>query len=212
GPAEIKDVYFLTPLRMKDDEVSEVRLVLDKGDDGYEFYVASKTVSESPDQPVWQKHAMGKIRALAAGPVLGPSLREIIGRCAREDLILGDEDFFDRDLGPRWNSIRRVYRGTNELLALIELPADFSADLLAFALHPALMDRAAGVGFLFLVKSGSSYIPFSYESLKVMGTLPNRFFVHSRYREDADPTNEMTTFDITIMAEDGPVLVEVEGF
>src|SRR5438132_8542549 len=74
------------------------------------------------------------------------------------------------------------------------------------------MDRAAGVGFLFLVKSGSSYIPFSYESLKVMGTLPNRFFVHSRYREDADPTNEMTTFDITIMAEDGPVLVEVEGF
>ena len=212
GPVELSDVYFFTPLSMKDDEASDVRLVLERDGDGYDFYVDSAPTDGASQDSNRHRHVIGKIAALASAPTRKVDVGQLIGRCRRRDILLTEDDFFDEDLGPRWQSMKRVYLGDNELVALTELPDEYAGELADFGLYPALMDRAAGYGIMFLVERESGYLPFSYQRLRVHGALPKRLYVHATGREDADPNKETTSFDIQILAEDGTVLVEVEGF
>lgn len=214
GSVEIRDAYFMTPLLMKDDATSEVRLVLERNGEGdsYEFYVESAPADETSSASAWHRHVIGKIASLRGTPPRWVDLGGLIKECSRADILLTDEDCFDADLGPRWQSMKRVFLGDNELVALMELPDEYAGELENFVIHPALMDRAAGFGILFLVERESSYLPFSYHRMRVYSALQQRFYVHSKGRGDSDPNKETISFDIEIIAEDGTLLIEIDNF
>lgn len=211
GPIELSDVYFLTPMRMKDDEASEVRLVFERAGEGYDFYVESAPAAAA-ESAAWLRHVIGKIAARPAAEPRRLDIASLIAECGRKELRLTEENFFDENLGPRWQCANRVYLGEKKLLAELRLSDEYSDDLQQFRLHPSLLDRAAGIGVLFLVERQSGYLPFSYGRLRLHAPLQQRIYIYSRGGEDPATNAETTAFDVDIIAEDGTVLAEIQKF
>lgn len=72
----------------------------------------------------------------------------------------------------RWKNLRQVSYGENEVLAMLELPEQFSDDLDNFTLHPALMDLATSAGLPLVdgyETSTDFYVPLSYKRVQVHG-------------------------------------------
>ena len=111
--------------------------------------------------------------------------------------------------GPRWHSLKWVKLGNGAGLALLELPSEFAADIATHGLHPALLDLATS--FLRLFKAEGSYLPLSYGALKIITSLPARFYSYARYREAPD-NGPTLSFDVTLLDEKGSVLAEIEAF
>jgi len=209
GPVEIGDVYFLTPLRVQDDEAREVRLVLERAGEGYDFHVESAPATGAAE---WVRHVIGKIAACPAEPARRIDIAGLIAECGRDELRLTEENFFDESLGPRWQCANHVHRGEDRLLAELRLADEYSGDLEHFHLHPALLDRAAGIGLLFLVERSSSYLPFGYGKLRLYEPLRQRVYISSKGGADPATDGETTAFDVDILAEDGTLLAQIHKF
>jgi acyl transferase domain-containing protein len=174
---EINQAFFLAPLGLRDDETREVRTLLEKDGDGYQFRIIGELPSENGSEPVWQDYAIGEISFTQSEPPRQHDLEALRARCSKQEIAITDEYEMDPDLGPRWQSLQRVYLGENELLAALEVPDEFAADFAQFKLHPALLDRATGTAKHYLVRGGH-YLPMSYKRLSVKRPLPKKIFAH----------------------------------
>jgi len=114
-------------------------------------------------------------------------------------------------LGPRWRNVREhaFPSGGNgdEKVLTIQLPDAFAADLADYPLHPAMLDTALSSARD--PKRDGLVLPFMYRSLVVHGPLPARLYSHIVRRSGTD---RLVVADITIVAPDGQVVVECEGF
>ncbi|HEX5834250.1 MAG TPA: SDR family NAD(P)-dependent oxidoreductase, partial [Pyrinomonadaceae bacterium] len=209
---QLKDVFFLTPMSIKDDEKREVRFVLERnGGDGFKFSVSSKPLLRTGADAKWQEHAIGQV---ASAPQQSPGrydIDELIGRCNVREVFVADEER-DPDLGPRWQNIKKVYIGHGEILVLFELDEVFAADLQHFKLHPSLLDRAAGTGMIYFENIEGLYLPLSYKRLTMKRPLPRKIYALIRNHEEENSKKETVTFDVTIMDAEGNELVEIDEF
>ena len=211
GTLEIRDAFFLAPLALRDDEIREVRILIDEAGGEYSYKVVSKpSVAENGEADEWQPFSIGKLSYVAADPPARQDLKSIIERCNRREIVIRDDDEIDPDLGPRWQSLQRVYLGDKELLATLELPEMFAGDMDYLKLHPALLDRATGTAKHYLVNEGH-YLPMGYKRLRLKGPLPRRIHAYIRAK-DSGSRNETITFDITLFDEDGVERVVIDSF
>ena len=204
---ELRDVYFLNIFRLGDGEMKEAHTILERNGDGFKFVVRSRTGAEDG---AWQEHAIGKVGQAAQGTTQRHDLRAILERCGRE-VNLAERGVVANGLGPRWESLKAVHVGTDELLALIELPEEFSADLDKYKLHPAIMDVVTGVAKQYL-GDGDSYLPLSYKRVSIHAPLSRRLYGHARAGVGNQQRTELLTFDVVIMDEQGRELVEIKEF
>ncbi|HVR99226.1 MAG TPA: SDR family NAD(P)-dependent oxidoreductase [Thermoanaerobaculia bacterium] len=206
--AEIRDVFFLSPLMVKGDEPRELRVVLTKTGEAWDFRVSSRVEGAGDDS--WQEHAMGKVAAAVPAP-RRLDLAEIGARCAEErkvdGRVLNDESYLVY-WGDRWQSLQTVHLGDGEALALLELPAAFAADLDSYKLHPALLDIATALTGMF---EEDNHLPLSYSRLTFVRPLPARFYSWVRRRDDRAGGGVIAS-DVTLVDESGEVLVDIEGF
>jgi aryl carrier-like protein len=107
--------------------------------------------------------------------------------------------------------LKSLYLGADELLALIELPEEFSADLENYKLHPGIIDVVTGAAKYYL-SNGASYLPLSYKKVSMHAPLSQRLYAHARAGVDNQQGKEVLTFDAVIMDEQGRELVNIEGF
>jgi amino acid adenylation domain-containing protein/non-ribosomal peptide synthase protein (TIGR01720 family) len=210
GPAEIHDVFFLTPVRLREDEEREMRLTLDPRGEGFGFEVASRTGAAGA---AWETAMTGQIRPLAAPPSRPRhDLAAIRARCTRQ-LLASVEDELLEDLGPRWQTVQQVHVGDREVLGALELPPALAGDLEHFRLHPALLDRAAGLGEQFLVDLEQGfYLPLSYQSLRLWAPLGRKLFGHVRLGDEDFARRETISFDAVILDEEGLELAAITGY
>jgi phthiocerol/phenolphthiocerol synthesis type-I polyketide synthase E len=207
---EIRDAFFLAPLAVRDDEKRETRIVVEKDEDGFRYTVSSKTISDDGDGANWQEHSIGNIGFVDPEPPERHDIKQIIARCDAREEIITDESERDPDLGPRWDSLQRVYVGDDELLAILELSEEFSADFETLKLHPALLDRGTGTAKHYLASDGY-YLPMSYHRLRVKAPLPRKIYVYVKQR-DKYSKKETISFDFVIMDENGLECVDIQGF
>jgi acyl transferase domain-containing protein len=211
GTLEIRDAFFLAPLALRDDETREVRILIDEDDGEFSFKVVSKPIAaENGASEEWQPFSIGKIGYVASDPPARTDLQSIIDRCNRKEVVIRDDDEIDPDLGPRWQSLQRVYLGDKELLATLELPEMFQGDMDHLKLHPALLDRATGTAKHYLVNEGH-YLPMGYKRLRLKGPLPRRIHAYIRSKDNGT-RNETINFDITLFDEEGVERVVIENF
>jgi acyl transferase domain-containing protein/aryl carrier-like protein len=201
---ELSDFYFLNIFRLGDSEVKAAHTLLEKNGSGFRFIVRSKA---NPEDDAWQEHAVGKITKAVPGTIQTHDLGAILERCGTE---VKDRDVAS-DLGPRWQNLQSLHLGTDELLAFIELPEEFSADLEKYKLHPAIIDVVTGVAKHYL-SDGGSYLPLSYKKVSVHGPLPRRLYSHARARIENQQRKEVLSFDVVIMDEQGRELVNIQEF
>ena len=201
---ELQDIFFLAPLRVPEDESREVRITLEKDGDGYRWTASSQHGEAKPTN-----HVMGRARITDA--LRSPrtvDLEEIRARCNRKEPVSFEVEH-EEDLGPRWRTVKNIHLGHNELLLVMEMPSEFSADFEKLKMHPALLDRASGMAKGSLGERGF-YLPLGYKTLRIHGELPAKLYSHARYREAESPDRETMLFDYTLIDEQGRVLLEAE--
>ncbi|MCA9916753.1 MAG: SDR family NAD(P)-dependent oxidoreductase [Anaerolineales bacterium] len=215
GSVEIQDLFFLTPLEVLADETREVRVALEKNGRGYGFTVTSRAADFT-----WQEHVRGKVMNGRSVPPEPQNIQDIAARCNRRELRFAPLEQETRqeaflDFGPRWKNLRQVCYGADEALASLELPEQFNDDLDSYALHPALLDLATSAGLPLLEgyeTRDDFYVPLSYKNVRVLGALPRHILSHVRFSKNGRHNPEIPAFDVTIMDENGRVLVEIQEF
>jgi acyl transferase domain-containing protein/thioesterase domain-containing protein/ubiquinone/menaquinone biosynthesis C-methylase UbiE len=209
GVIDIKEVYFLAPLMLEENEEKEVHTILTKRENGVEFVISSQSNSE-----IWQEHARGQIATNMDHAELSEKneLKALEEKCQEQEIAFSQDTLTSSvgfiEFGPRWNNLKQIKFGQNQGLALLELPEYFSADIKEYKLHPALLDVATSFVDL---KGEISYLPFSYEKLTMTGNLPTKFYSHITFKEN-NLSSDTLTFDIKIMDEQGRRLLEIENY
>jgi len=210
-PVEIREAVFLAPLALLEGEAREVLTILEREGEGFTFRIASRPAGSADREG--QEHARGRV---AAGDAPAPARRDVpalLAACTAGEITARRERRGDGpgvheflETGPRWQSLQRLHLGDGEGVAVLALDPAFAADLESSALHPALLDAAAGaVQFL----ADGDFLPLAYERLRVWAPLAARGYSHLRLR---GTPGEILTCDIEILDESGAVLAEIEGF
>ncbi|HVK53448.1 MAG TPA: acyltransferase domain-containing protein [Burkholderiales bacterium] len=210
---ELSDVYFLAPLMIHAGEVREIQVVLhNRPDETTEFRIISRPDARTD----WQEYSRGGIKR--SGDAFPPArdIASIRKQCQLRDISAAEMPMQDVNgpvyWGPRWQSFTTVMMGSQEALALLELPVEFLGDVEQFGLHPALLDVATAVGVPGMVPAEETYLPLSYDRIAISGRLPSRIYSHVRYYPDAAATKDMIPFDVTLLDENGRVLVDITRF
>jgi hypothetical protein len=216
GTIELRDVQFVSPLYVGEQEEKEIEVVLEGTGDEATFRVRSASPAPGNGGPSWQQHATGRVAGVAAKS-RRHRLDELSRACEGVELT-GDELMKGRDSdlvawGPRWQNLKRASFGKDQGLAELELPDEFVPDLETFALHPALLDVATSFAAgLSPDRDGQGYLPSTYRRIRVWGPLGKRVFCHSQLRNGKPSEDGMITLDVTIMDEDGNELMDIDGF
>ncbi len=207
--AELREVFFLSPLTVKADENKEVKTIFTKAGDGWEFEVVSSLKGQSER---WQKHCEGEIFSLDVGDREQLAIEEIEAKCPEAKPIPapGQEPQAGLiEFGPRWDNVKWVKFGENEGLAFLELPEKFMADIKDYKLHPALLDT--GTGFMGLKNIDGAYLPFGYKKVKVKGPIPAKAYSYIRQNAQDGKASSLK-MNVTIADEMGEVMVEIEDY
>ncbi len=211
GPVTLSEIVFLAPLSVGPGESRQVLTMLEAEGEGRAFRVVSRPVGGDPG--AWTEHARGRVGPATAKPPSKVDLEALGARCNERELTAlshhrGSHGSF-LVTGPRWQSLRLMHAADRESLALLELPDELHGDLESYALHPALLDVAAGaVQFL----AQGNFLPLAYEKLTLWRPMPARSFSHFRLRGDLEPSAETLTCDISLLDEEGETFAAIEGF
>ncbi len=220
GPVEIRELYFITPLEVPDEGAKEVHISLAKNGGGdYEFAVSSKT-ADSNGAPIWQEHARGFVGSGSITTSRLYHMDTILESCQEREVKFAPKQQETRqetylDFGPRWKNLRQINYGKQEALALLELPEEFVADLDNYHLHPSLVDLATGFALPLIEgyeTSDDFYVPLSYRRVRINAALPRKIYSYARLRVDGTTSKEVPAFDVTILDENGRILVDVQEF
>jgi len=211
---EIRDLYFLRPLAVGDNNAVDVRVNLPRSETGYDMTV------ESGMDGVFEQNAQASLRLL---PMTQPAPLDIAAITARmgDPIEAGTMGWIAAPqeahlkFGPRWRLLQSTAFGDGEGLARLTLPDAAIGDPDAgFILHPALMDIATGWAMKLIAGYAQQalWVPVSYRSVKVYHPLPAEVISWVRNAGENTAGAEIASFDITLAAPDGTICVEVTGF
>ena len=220
-PFELRDLFFLSPLAIDDDQSRDVRVTLARDEQGYALTVQSRRRAED-GRLGWQTHAQGSIvveSAAAAAPA-PLDLAAIDARCSRRrlhdpagNLRTKQEDHLR--FGPRWRVWTSVGYGEGEAVATLALPPRYADDARTFDLHPALLDLATGFAMHLIGgydDCGGLWVPVSYGKVRYFHPLDAAIRSWVRVRGTPRADAETATFDIGLTDDAGRVLVEISEF
>ena len=213
---ELRNVFFVAPCVVGEDEDVEVRTLLRRAEDGYAVEIESRVAGATE----WQLHAQAEATACTAPPPAPLALEEIRARMtgARQVARAGEplDTLHAKHLrfGPRWGVLREMRFGDNEALAELELPDAFAGDLAGLGLHPALLDLATGFATPLIegYTGAQLYAPMSYKRVRVFAPMPRRIVSYVRGAERNQLEKEVAVFDVAIADESGRVIALVEQF
>ncbi len=211
----VRQTYFMTPVMVPDDTQCSLRVVLTPADggDGYRFRIVSRPAGDGTAN--WQEHARGLTAPVALESAEAVDVAAIVDRCNTKTVDYDDQQLTEDTgnlvtWGPRWQSLKRLHLGNSEAIAELELPAEFASDVEDYVLHPALLDVAtaitSGLG------DGGEYLPLSYREVRPLRSLTQRIYSHLRRSEGSTEGGETVSTDLTLLDDQGHVLVRIERF
>ena len=155
---ELRDVFFLAPLIVRDGERRVVDVSFRPGRgaadlaDAHElaFSFRSATSPAAAEAGNWlEEHVQGLVTTVSRPSVpVRRSMDALIGRCDRTVIDHdGSREHDHMDFGERWGCLQRVHLGDGEAVAELALPERFEAELSGWELHPALLDMITAAAF-----------------------------------------------------------------
>ncbi|MGH1412299.1 MAG: type I polyketide synthase [Pelagimonas sp.] len=214
GAFELRDLDFLRPLRVADGGARDVRIRLNRTDDGYGFDVLADATLGGR-----KGHALTAQGSLALLPMARPEpvdLNAIHARCGAPsgvpDQKLSAAQEVHLAFGPRWKVLDNRAIGRGEGIAELSLPELALND--GCLLHPALMDIATGWAMELIegYQPTHLWVPVRYARVRVHEALPDRIVSWVRNAAENRAEAETASFDVTLCDVDGNVVVEMTGF
>ena len=212
GAITLSDVLFPQAVVLAPDEVRPIQLLLDPQNGGHEFKVVSYDAAADAGRGAWRVHAQGEVAVGPAGELPAPLDRAAfaaIEKGAHERLNL--EQFYRRmgereiHLGPRFHWNDQTAFAELDVASRIRLPA---ADQEGFLLHPGLIDACFQI---LIAKLGTTYVPFSVETLRVSPSWSVPAFCRARFREQGRPGQAVLAADLWLYDDAGRPIVEMRG-
>jgi acyl transferase domain-containing protein/NADPH:quinone reductase-like Zn-dependent oxidoreductase/acyl carrier protein/NADP-dependent 3-hydroxy acid dehydrogenase YdfG len=212
GAITLSDVLFPQAVVLAPDEVRPIQLLLDPQNGGHEFKVVSFDAAADSGRGAWRVHAQGEVAVGPAGELAAPLDRAAftaIEKAAQERLNL--EQFYRRmaereiHLGPRFHWNDQTAFADLDVASRIRLPA---ADQEGFLLHPGLIDACFQI---LIAKLGTTYVPFSVETLRVSPSWSVPAFCQARFREQGRPGQAVLAADLWLYDDAGRPIVEMRG-
>lgn len=208
---ELKDITFLTPLRVGESEKRYVQVILKKEKEHIDFIIASRQKEQEKEiESQWIKHAQGKVFRLEEDRPSGLDIEEVIGRCGQKKFKVDMENMEGMfQFGPRWHSLKEVNYGSGIYTAKVELGEELRTDLDEYYLHPALLDNAINA---VIKDNDGAYLPLNYKSFKLFGSTPAVFYSFIRKKDNVSGSKETITYDVTLADGQGKVFAEIVDY
>nr|WP_154958151.1 non-ribosomal peptide synthetase [Paenibacillus xylanexedens] len=214
----LKDVYFLSPLAIDRDEEKVIHVEVE-WDDSKRLKIRLidvSSISEHSESPI--VYAVGRIE-------MAESISEIREPVQIENFeysrifyekeldVLFEQDFIA--FGPRFQMVKSLKVNQTEAQALLDLHPLYRAEVKDYVLHPALLDRATGIGTLLIPSEedgANNYVAFSYGSLTIYESLPETCVTQVLYKSKKVSKSDVHHFVVNILDTQGKVLARIEDF
>lgn len=214
--SELRNLYFISPLMFENGAQKKVRLVLEQKKDKLKFSFRTQPLNKNEDKDIWHDHFTGELffSEQEAERFDLPGTRERLN--GKIDDAKGSRIVYNKqnmpliDLGERWDIDNRIHVGEQEWLAKLSLRKEFSGDTEHYDYHPAIMDKATSFALRYV--SGSTYLPFSYKSVRPFAKLPDEVYAYVTPSNTGAKNQDAVAFDITLLDEQGAVLMEIKEY
>lgn len=210
---ELKDVMYISPLKVNDTEPLEVQMLVKKYPDRLEFVLASKATAVG-ETGQWHVHCEATAVLSSSShrkQVSIDTLKEHLLPCDMTNETTDHEELAQLKFGPRWLSLRQSLRAANnEALAELRLPEKYHSDLDNYRLHPALLDIALNA--VTQLTGNGLYLPLCYDCVRIYSPLPTHIFSHITRRSASYGEKETVTYDVSLYDTEGTELLRAEGF
>jgi acyl transferase domain-containing protein/thioesterase domain-containing protein/acyl carrier protein len=213
GGFELRDVYFFRAFAVADGSSSDLRATLARSPEGFDFTLHSAV--EFGGRSGWQLHGQARI-VLTDITEVKIDIAAIAGRLPAAEIGSGLRSPQEEHLnfGPRWRVVNSRSLTSNEGLAKLALPPKFATEAKQFVLHPALTDLATGWAMPLIsgYRTDHLWVPVSYEKIRVYQPLPAEIYSWVRNADTNEASHSTARFDVTLIAPDGTICVDIEGF
>jgi acyl transferase domain-containing protein len=215
-PLTLSRIKLHAPLALDADTIALTQTMLTREADGEtRFAVQSRT----SDVGAWTLHATGRVALADPSEAPTVDLDAVRARCA--DVVSG-EDFYrslaarGNDWGPCFRGLVQVWRGRQEAVAEVCLPAAMATERHRYRYHPALADAAghalaatipleASAGPL-----GGAFVGGALDRFVFRRSPQGRLYSYVRRRGDSGADNVLAG-DVQLVDESGTVVAEVQG-
>ncbi|MCP5006300.1 MAG: SDR family NAD(P)-dependent oxidoreductase, partial [Planctomycetes bacterium] len=149
-------------------------------------------------------------------------------RIQMNERLLSAEDCYQAftmmgiDYGEGHRGIREIYKGENQVLARLCLPASVQDTQNEYVLHPSLMDSVlqSSIGLMLnngVIEEGNGAqlkpaLPFALEVIEILTPCTAVMYAWVRYSEGSALSDKVRKLDIDVCDEQGTVCVKMGGF
>jgi acyl transferase domain-containing protein/NADPH:quinone reductase-like Zn-dependent oxidoreductase/surfactin synthase thioesterase subunit/ubiquinone/menaquinone biosynthesis C-methylase UbiE len=212
GSYSLEDVEFRRALFVFDDRPApRVQVVLTQ-DLHYSVY------SRQDGDDEWTLHSVGRLRRDAPEAALPAPLEQLAAECTSE---IDPDDLYTKlrnvglQLGPTFRAISDLKHTDLQSLGQIDTPPALADEAPRHAIHPAVLDscfqsNSVAMGFDPDAEPKALYLPVEVKRLSYHGRATGRVHCFGRSHPCEDPA--YIEGDMWIVADDGTVVAELEGF
>ena len=218
---EFHDVLFHEPVVVPDGHSRELFTAIEQDGDGMRFAVRSR-IPELADG--WRDHATGTVSFPERQSRRPGSRDAALQQSLIREVVEGPDQLRTRlkldyaetsetmpfSIKGRWLSLTRLQIGDQGIVADVELPAEYAADLETYLLHPGLLDVLGGSSRVKALEG--YYLPFWYGRLRVIDGLTSQMYCHVRLKQDEGASGETLACDIDVFDIDGRLLIEISDY
>jgi iturin family lipopeptide synthetase A len=214
GGLELKDIIFLSPVSVREEEYKEVQFIVQRERDHLHLIVASEAKQEEEAAGTWTAHMEVDIYPMSDVQDVFYPLEQLQNQSGRRELIVDNDALTNKSgrvtFGPRWLNVVQVYLGEKDVVAELNIPEAFISDLEQYGLHPGMLDNAVNAATQSFGEG--MYLPLSYKNFKFYRAMPERFYTHIRKIEKESKNKETIKFNISLTDMDGKVFAEIEEY
>jgi acyl transferase domain-containing protein/thioesterase domain-containing protein/acyl carrier protein len=218
-PWRIANLVFQRPLFVRDGSPRKFRVRLRGGRGRWDAEVLAAPVRGQTAR--WDICASARVVADAAAVAQTLPLESIEARLTGASEVAAGSGALRTSqeahlrFGKHWRVLKRIAYGSGEALARLELAEPLTSELTPYKLHPGLLDIATGCamnlipGYAEQDAAENLWVPISYRGLRYFGPLEGNIVSWLKLGGDVSRDAGFASFDVTIAAPDGRVLVEV---
>jgi polyketide synthase PksJ len=209
---EIRDLIFIQPVMLKEDEQRDVYYTLKTARNGSrEFAVWSV------DNGTRLEHANGRLSpATDQASAKTYDAKQIFSRCGNERVPVMSEGVSTNgepatvQLSKRWDIFERIADSDREAIAEINLSDVHLDDLSTYLMHPAVLDCATSYASGPIYRN--MYLPIAYQKLRVLKAMTPKMYSYKQFKGTETGIPEVVSCDVSVFDESGEPIIEIEGF
>ncbi len=205
---ELREVMFLAPLAVTGQ--TEIMTVFFGEGPEHRFSIVAAPRGHNGRQ--WTEYARGRVRRTSAEPRSLDTVPLWSALPAAGGWAESWKSSGIVTLGEHWQTVVERRADGKTTMARLELPAAYCEEAKQYMLHPSLLDCATAIVLALPEATGpnKSFLPFSYGRVLIHGALPERLTTMIRHK--SEPTSQLPSFDIALVADGGDVVVEITDF